>query len=467
MLKLAVAQELSRMDAPVDALFEAQKAAAVSPARFKAIRTPRRAGKSTTILSRFLQLALTHPKSKFPYIMLTRGQAKDVAWPVLKDLDDRFKANLKYNESELFATLPNGSIIALYGADRPGWMARMRGSKNRAAAVDEAQDFSIDLKEMVYQILRPTLIDLQGELFLAGTPGKIKTGLFYHVTNETGKYAGWELHRWGTADNPHVREQYLAEIEQIKADHPGINIMELPWVRREYFGEWVVDDSDAVYSFAMDNNAAYQWQKEPGDEFVCGIDLGWHDRTAFVVGCYNETRPDFTIVESYRHPKMQLDDAARLVRDLENQYPGIAFVADPARRQLLEELQTRADVFIQAAEKQEKKDWIEIVNRDFVRGRIKVLNPEKSVLAQEMLNLKWQKRPSGIVVEHPSMPNDACDAFLYAYRRAYHYQHEPQKEKPHPGTPEYYRQEADELKKAAIRRVRQEQGDGREWWERA
>ena len=460
----AVVEEQKRRDAPVNGLFPPQKAAATSASRFKAIRTPRRAGKSTTILSRFLQLGMKYPRSRMPYIMLTRGQAKDVAWPVLKELDERYDVNCKFNETELYATFPNKSIISLYGADKAGWMPRMRGQKNRAAAVDESQDFSIQLEDLVYQVLRPTVLDLQGEIYLAGTPGLFRAGLFYHVTMQTGKYPGWETFNWSTADNPAVSKEYLSEIDQIKADHHGIDIMTLPWVRREYFGEWVEDEQNSVYFFDPARNGAFtafNKKDHPEAKYVGGIDLGFDDGMAMVVGAYLPHDESFTVLESIRLVKTPLDEMVRMVKSYEEEYPGIRFVCDPARKQLMVELQQRADVYIEVAEKQEKRDWIDVVNRDLLSGKFKIVFPEQSQLAEEMRRLKWLMRPSGKREEHPGMPNDCCDAALYAYRRSWHFRATPETKRPTPGSKEFYTEEARRLKQAAIDRTRQGDRDRR------
>jgi hypothetical protein len=463
---LIQAVEYARRVKPLHTLFPQQLEAATDQARFKAILTPRRGGKTNTILRRFASQGLMHPGSKFPYIMLTRGQSKNVAWPEMKAINQKEQLGCIFNETDLHATLPGGSRISFYGADKPGWMEVMRGAKNRGAAIDEAQGFSIKLSDMIHQVIRPTLIDQMGELFLGGTPGIIKEGIFYHVTQNTGKYHGWKVFNWSTADNPYIRNQYLQELEQIRKDHPGQDILKIPWIRREYFGEWVEDKTDAVYEFDPARNGIYSWEHQEGDRYVCGIDFGYHDRSAFVVGVYNKHKhSQFVVLESLRYPKMLIDQMADQVRDFESQYPGIVFVADYARRQLLEELSARADVHIEAAEKWEKRDYIELANRDLLSGKVLILNPGNSKLAEEMTDLKWVKRPSGKVEESPALPNDCCDCFLYAWRRAYHYTHRPEAEKPAPGTKEFYQKQSDDMFAEAVKRQKQLHSK-KDWWER-
>jgi len=461
-----IAREIKRRNAPLDDLFPQQREAVLDPTRKKAYRTPRRAGKTWALLANMFADGANNPRCYYRYVALTRGSAKDIAWPVAREINYKYNIGAKFNNSELYITLPNESQIHLYGADKTGWMDRMRGTKNRLVVVDEAASFTTDLFKLIAEVLEPTLLDLDGQFVLAGTPGGIKGGIFYHVTAETGKYRGWKAFRWSTRDNPSMTRQYEAMLESIKEDYPDQDITELPWVQREWFGDWVEDTKDNVYAFDPERNSVYEWKPTPGDQYVCGVDLGWKDRTALVVGVYSESGPDYTVVESFRQRQMYLEAAIEMLHDYERRYPGITFVCDPARRQLMEELAHRADVFIQPAEKHEKDDWIELVNRDLLTGRYKILAPENSPLAEEMAELKWITRPSGKKEENPGQANDCCDAGLYAFRYSYHHRFEEPEEAPEPGSREYYAEEARRMRLHAIRRQRESIDSDSRWWEK-
>lgn len=382
--------------------------------------------------------------------MHTQRQCRDVAWPIIKELDGRHGIGLKYNETRLEAIFPNGSGIYFYGADKPQWIPVMRGQKNLDCAVDEAQDFAPDmLDHLVHRVLWSTLKDHQGSLWLGGTPGEIEN-LFYHVTEKTGKYRGWDDYRWNTEDNLSIREQHLADLLLEAEDH-GCTVEQLrelvPWIAREYFGDWVPDNRDRVYRWNANKNSLYERQIGIGDQFICGVDFGWHDRTAFVVGRYNlEDLDTFDVFSSERYPKLPLERAVDVVKEIEHDYPGVLFIADPARMQLMQSLSAQADVHISPAEKAEKKDFIELVNRDLAAGRIRVYEPERSVLVKEMRALGWKTRTSGKIVEDPAVPNDCCDAFLYAYRYALHWMFEQPEDAPKVGTADWYERQAKNMR---------------------
>jgi hypothetical protein len=468
-----VVSELDDRFRLIKAMFQEQRAAFWRPvarrrvSRRRAVLTTRRAGKSWGILGAMFTEAMMFPRTDYRYVMLTQDQCRDVPFRVAEELNDRFDIGAKFLQDDLKIRLPNQSIIHFYGADKKGWMGRMRGQRSRICAIDEAQDFSrpTDLAELINSVLRPTLIDDRGTLFLVGTPGLFKIGIFYDVTatDESGRSVGtgrlrnWGVYNWGMAHNPHMRQQYLAEVAELRKEHPGVDIMKIPQILREYFARWAEDESDRVYEINLSKVAYDQaWRREehPNARYVCGIDLGYNDATALTVGAFEPESPDWYVLESHKQIKVPLQYAVDQVKQLEQEYPGIAFVCDPAKKQLMIELQMRCDVFIEAAEKHEKKDWIKLMNRDLHAGHIKIVNAEKSTLVAEMIDSRWVVRPSGKVEEAPGIANDECDAHLYAYRKAYHYRHKPATEAPKPGTREWYELEAKRMRARAISKAK-------------
>jgi len=155
----------------------------------------------------------------------------------------------RFNETELTCTLPNGACIFLTGADADqDEHKKLLGQKNRKVAVDEAQAWSTDLEHLVFGVLRPSVADHRGSISLIGTPGNLTQGFFARVTRGCtgGKLSpidvrepGWSGHSWTTFQNPFVREQWKADIEELRAANPDID--RVPWFRQNYLGEWVID----------------------------------------------------------------------------------------------------------------------------------------------------------------------------------------------------------------------------------
>jgi hypothetical protein len=80
-----------------------------------------------------------------------------------------------------------------------------------------------------------------------------------------------------------------------------------------------------------------------------------------------------------------------------------------------------------------------------------------SVLSNEMSLLQWSEDRR---IEDPRYPNDACDAFLYAYREAQHWLSEKAKAKVEIGSREWYEKE----EKAMIEEYEEEYNNPNDWW---
>jgi hypothetical protein len=141
-------------------------------------------------------------------------------------------------------------------------------------------------------------------------------------------------------------------------------------------------------------------------------------------------------------------------------------VIDGANKQAVEEMRRRHHLDLTAAAKVGKSDFIEIMNAEFIQGRIQVEvercsqgQQDKEVrghgkvletlsLADEYAGLIWDQRRligSGKREELPSCPNHLCDAALYAWRRCYQYLAKPPEAPLVPGSSEWYRAEADRM----------------------
>ena len=476
---LEVSREMTQRGPLLRAMFEEQRQAFWRPVvgrqvtQRRAVLTTRRAGKTWGILAGMITEALMFPRTDYRYVMLTQDQCEDVPFRVAEEMNDEFNLGCTLLKDALKIRFPNRSMIHFYGADKKGWMGRMRGQRNRICAIDEAQDFSRpdDLVDLIDEVLRPTLLDDKGTLWLVGTPGKFKIGPFYHVTATnaagesvgTGKLKNWHVYNWGMAHNPFMRKQYLAELKEFEKEYPGIDIMTIPKIQREYFGRWVEDADDRVYEgFGLERchyDGPWRRKDHPRAQYIGGIDLGWGDATSITIAAYEPDSPDWYVLESHKRTKAPLQYAVDQVKAYEQDYPGIRWVCDPSKKQLMVELALRADVYIEAAEKHEKKDWIDLFNRDMYAGHVKIVNAEQSPLVEEMIDLKWVKRPSGKVEEAPGVPNDCCDSNLYAFRKGYHYRFQPQEKAPEPGTKEWFEAEAKRMRARAIERAAHDAGE--------
>ncbi|MDH3600138.1 MAG: hypothetical protein OEU26_10920 [Candidatus Tectomicrobia bacterium] len=292
---------------------------------------------------------------------------------------------------------------------------------------------------------------------MLGTPGINPEGFFFEVCN--GKHPEWAVVRGNPFSNPYTKEQLTEQLDIIEQKNPAAK--SLPWVRREYFGEWITDDRRRVISLSPSINYLYDWKPQPGDQFIIGVD--WGDRyAAFVVGVYNRTAyPYLVFLEANALHGMLIDDHVKFIRSLMSAYPGAIIVADPGgvSRTIVREIRETYQLPVINAQKSDRKANVEMLNNDVSLGKIKIFNrdnparPEDSALAKQWNQLVWvEDRAKGTRVE--SAPRDVHDAALYARRYAHTYLYKEPQRGPEPGTPEWYAEEARQIRDKKERSIR-------------
>ena len=401
-------------------------------ARLKALFCTRRAAKSYTGGLYLLREALNSPNCNVLYIALTRANAHGIIWKdVLRELDLKHGLNIKFNESHLTATLPNGSVIWVTGADTDeNEMNKLLGRKYKLVILDEASMFSVNMHQLVYGILKPATADQRGTICLLGTSSNITRGLFYDIT--TGSEPGWSLHQWTAHDNPHVAVQWREELEDIAKNRPLFQ--ETALYKQWYLNQWTIASDALVYKYEPGKNQSAHLPREVVLwHYVLGIDLGHSpDPSAFVVSAYSEETRELYFVHAEKHLEMDVTDVANKIKQLDAKYKFEVKVIDGSAKMAVAELNSRHGVNVIPADKANKEDFINLMNSDFIQARIKVL-PGAKDLTEELSTLVWVT-DNGIVKiprkEHPSIPNHLTDAALYNWRHCYNYLQTVETKKP-------------------------------------
>lgn len=410
--------------------FPKQKDFIKDPSKLKTLFCTRRAAKSFTAGVYLVYEALRNPGCNCLFIGLTRDSAKSIIWKdILHIICQRYNIPATFNLTELTVTLFNGSVIKVTGIDTDeSDMNKLLGRKYRLVCIDEASMYTIDLERLVYGILKPAMIDpnsdgQRGTICLMGTSSNYIRGLFYNIT--TLKERGWALHSWTALDNPFVAKQFQEELEEIKTLRPAF--METPLFKQWYLNQWVIDTDKLVYKYDLDKNQGERPDnlQPAGWTYVLGVDTGWEDDNAFVLGGYHEYDKTFYIIKTFNKPKMTFDDVVGKINEFledKDQSP-CKVIIDGANKQGVESMRARSAIPFEYADKLDKVTFIEMLNSDLIQSRIKIskLCPE---LANEMMGLVWKTDADRIIIpkkEHPSLPNHLCDAMLYAWRCGFHY----------------------------------------------
>src|SRR5437660_4718829 len=98
----------------LEGTFAQQRAFIEDLAKLKWALCTRRAAKSYSDGLALAKACLEHDNVSCLYIGLTRESAKRIMWKdVLKAINRRHKLGIRFNESELSAKFPNGSVIYL------------------------------------------------------------------------------------------------------------------------------------------------------------------------------------------------------------------------------------------------------------------------------------------------------------------------------------------------------------------
>lgn len=394
------------------------------PASLKALYCTRRAAKSYSGGLGLFEAALDTPGCSTLYIALTRDSAKKIMWKdVLKDINRKKGLGAVFNESSLTCTLPNGSVTYLTGVDADEEeKMKLLGQKYRRVVLDEASLYSIDVRELVYGILKPAVADYRGDIWLLGTSSNLTQGLFFDIT--TGNEPGWSLHQWTAHQNPYIAKQWQAELDEIKATRPLF--MKTALYRQWYLNEWVIDTNKLVYWYNEGRNDFERLPALRGAwQYVLGVDLGYRpDPSAFCLVAFHEHDKTLYILESEKKLEMDVTDVANRIKLYQKNFPIFKVVIDGSNKQAVEEIQRRHDVALTAADKRGKSDFIEILNAEFVQEQIKVQPSRNRDLVDEWKRLIWKTIGDKIVIpreEHPGLPNHISDAALYAWRYCYQY----------------------------------------------
>jgi hypothetical protein len=464
----------------VRGVFPQQQAFIDDESSFQVVFCTRRAAKSYSAGLKAFRKALAVPKCAVLIAGLARLEVKRIWWiPILKDIDERFDCGAVFNETELTTTLPNGSVIYLLGMDANEKEKRKAlGQKFPLVIIDEAQDFVTDLNALVYHVLKPAVADYRGTICMLGTPGLIAKGLFYEATRPSGRDASWVMHEWTTFDNtapapqPNDKgetcaQRWSAEIEDLKRQKPGIE--ETPAFRRNYLREWVVDESELVYRYLAGRNDFDELPSYSRGEwhYVNGTDLGYNDPTSWVKVAYHDHDPCLYVLSAKKEAGLDVTAVAvrtkAEIKACESEVEGgfDALVIDGANKQAVEELRKRHEIPWKPADKTGKSDFIEIMNGEFIIGRIRLKKgPACEPLREEYSSLVWNKKKletTGKREEHEACENHCADGALYAWRFCYQYLSQALPSRPAPGSVQDLQEQEDALELAAEEQFRQQQ----------
>jgi hypothetical protein len=171
------------------------------------------------------------------------------------------------NEQEKQLQLVSDGTIDFWSLDNPD---AIRGRKYKRFVINEAA-FVPSLVDIFNLVIRPTLIDLQGDADFAGTP-KGMNG-YWQLYNQTG--AEWMRWKMTSYENPHIPRSELDMLKATMLEHA---------FQQEIMAEFL-EDGGGVFRHVMKLATLSPIERgEAGRQYVIGADWGrTNDATVFSV----------------------------------------------------------------------------------------------------------------------------------------------------------------------------------------
>ncbi len=428
----------------LDPLFSAQNEFVEDKSRYIAVQCSRRAGKTNGLAIRYFKTMEKHPGSQSIYLSLTFDSARDIMWPVLQELNERYRLNCTFIESKLQMNHPNGSKLKLLGADMKNFIKRLKGRKYPGVGIDEAQDFGAHLQSLVDDVVTPSISDYEdGWIALTGTPGPVPQGYFYEITQQR-KY-GYSNHAWTLLDNPYMPNP-AAFIKDLIAKREWTDTH--PTLLREWRNQWVLDVEALWIRYQAERNHYIELptiESHKKYTYAMGIDIGFNDADAIAIVAWADHDPTTYLVEEVISKKQGLTELVGQVQALQKKYPIVKMVIDEGGlgKKLAEEMRRRYGIPVEPADKARKQENVELMN-DALRTK-KFMAKSNSRFAQDsyLVQIDWDKSTPQKIVIKKKPHSDIIDAVLYIFKESPAYVHQPIVKPPKYGSREWADKEQD------------------------
>jgi hypothetical protein len=372
----------------------------------------RQSGKSTTLSTLALHTAIYQPKSLTLVICPALRQSSELVRKVMERVSWLTLKPKLEGESKLTIELSNGSrIVSL-----PATEATVRTFTADLIIEDEAGDVPDEL----YQAILPMLVVRQGRLILSGTP-KGRRGHFFEAWER--RASTWQRFEIPATQCPRITPGELAaQREDLRDRFP-----------QEYECQFINASSGMVYgSFDELRNCIDELPKLVTKEpwtYMLGVDFGFDDACAFTILGYREQDPTAYVVASFKQKGMSPNDVGQRVSELETTFHFTRIIGDEGGmgKGYAEELRRRFHIPVEAAQKPNKRGYIDLLNGDLKASKIKILRPANEELLKEITTLPWNEDRTK---EHPGFENHLTDSLLYIWRACTTYLTKPQDNKP-------------------------------------
>lgn len=384
--------------------------------RFQSWKFTRRFGKSRAAAKKGCNVACNNPGSKTLYLALTLDSAKGIFMSEIEgELESKNVPHHLDRQKGIF-TLDNGSILRLFGVDSNyKEMKKLLGQGYDLVFLDESGSMTINVEELIMQMIFAALIDREGSLVMLGTAENIPNTFYQKVTEGKHKDLPWLNLEGSTLDSPYTGRQFKEAMDMILERNP--EAVKQSWFRTHWLNEWCTDDDLRIISF-METRNRFDVLPNFGDWiYGLGVDLGFNDATSFCVNAMSSKSPYLHTVRAFKASGMDFTDTANIIKKLNQEYDLSFCEIDGANKQGVQEMQRRHDlgITLNAADKADKATFLRMMDDDYQQGKIKHMVGQCTPLETEQQSLVWLKDDP--TKEDPRCENHLNDAQLYIWKK--------------------------------------------------
>ena len=153
-------------------------------------RCSRRAGKTHLAAVGLVDAAVRYPNTLVPYITLSIKNARRILWGTLRGIEQQYAMGMEFLENQLVVKVPNGSQIILGGCTDREEIEKFRGSAYSRCVVDESQSIKTSILEiLIDDVIEAATLDLDGEIWMFGTPNASASGYFFDANLKIIQFA--------------------------------------------------------------------------------------------------------------------------------------------------------------------------------------------------------------------------------------------------------------------------------------
>lgn len=376
--------------------------------RYLVINCGRRAGKSTLVSVKMTEFALTRRGVDVWFIAPTYKQAKAIMWQMLDEVVPP-SAISKKNETELTIYLKNKSRMLLKGADTPD---SLRGVKIDLCVFDECA--FIDKWDMVWKVIRPTLVDSKARVMFISTPNGFNH--FKEMAERADR--DWSYHHYTSYDNPYLD---VNELEQMKQE------MDADSFAQEVMGEFRKMTGLVYKDFSRDIHMVDIPSFDNKWTFTRALDFGFAHKSALGYFAINSTGTEIYMYDGLYQSGLVESQIAEVVKIKDSGKVITNPVADSAQPMSIEQLKEYG-VFFNPVEKGQdsvKNGIVKVaellkIRKDTGKPTL-MFNKNLAWIADEFENYRWieNKSADGAIKEVPYKVNDDAMDMVSYFARSY------------------------------------------------